>query len=90
MRAPGLEAEEYQTEEYGRPRNRRCFALCGSDGVEHVRMVFDQETHTIDNRQTVTACRFAEHAQCEERDHEAADQQSDAAGQQARGIEQAL
>ena len=41
-------------------------------------MVFDQETHTVDNRQTVTACRFAEHAQCEERDHEAADQQSDA------------
>ena len=30
-------------------------------------MVFDQETHTVDNRQTVTACRFAEHAQCEER-----------------------
>ena len=41
-------------------------------------MVFDQETHTVDNRQTVTACCFAEHAQCEERDHEAADQQADA------------
>ena len=41
-------------------------------------MVFDQETHTVDNRQTVTACRLAEYTQREERDHEAADQQADA------------
>ena len=78
VRTPGLQTEEEQTGKYGRPRNRRRQRIRRSDGIEHVRMVFDQETHTVDNRQTVTACCFAEHAQCEERDHEAADQQADA------------
>ena len=78
VRTPGLQAEEEQTGKYSRPRNRRRQRIRRSDRVEHIRMVFDQETHTVDNRQTVTACRFAEHTQCEERDHKAADQQADA------------
>lgn len=44
---PRLEAEEYQTEEYGWPWNRRCFALRGSDGVEHVCVVMNEVAHTV-------------------------------------------
>ena len=78
MRAPGLKAEEEQAGKYSRPRNRRRQRVRRCDGVEHIRMVFDQKAHAVDDRQTVAARRPAEHAKCKERDHEAADQQSDA------------
>ena len=79
MGAPGLEAEEYQTEEYGRPRNRRCFALRGCDGVEHIGVVVDQVAHAVhDGNAAVAAGGMAEHAQRQERDHQSADQQTDA------------
>ena len=77
--APGLEAEEYQTEEYGRPRNRRCFALCGCDGVEHIGVVVDQVAHAVhDGNAAVAAGGMTEHVEREERDHQSADQQTDA------------
>ena len=79
MRAPRLEAEEYQTEEYGRPRNRRCFALCGSDGVEHVCVVMNEIAHTVhDSNAAFTAGGMAEHVECQEWDHQTADQQAHA------------
>ena len=79
MRAPRLEAEEYQTEEYGRPRNRRCFALRGCDGVEHIGVVVDQVAHAVhDGNAAVAAGGMAEHVEREERDHQSADQQTDA------------
>ena len=79
MRAPRLEAEEYQTEEYGRPRNRRCFALRGCDGVEHIGVVVDQVAHAVhDSNAAVAAGGMTEHVEREERDHQSADQQTDA------------
>ena len=79
MRAPRLEAEEYQTEEYGRPRNRRCFTLCRSDGVEHIGVVVDQVAHAVhDGNAAVAAGGMTEHVEREERDHQSADQQTDA------------
>ena len=79
MGAPGLEAEEYQTEEHGRPRNRRCFALCGSDGVEHVCVVMNEVAHTVhDSNAAFTAGGMTEHVECQKRDHQTADQQAHA------------
>ena len=79
MRAPGLEAEEYQTEEYGRPRNRRCFALRGCDGVEHIGVVVDQVAHAVhDGNAAFTAGGMTEHVECQKRDHQTADQQAHA------------
>ena len=79
MGAPRLEAEEYQTEENGRPRNGRCFTLRRSDRVEHVCVVMNEVAHTVhDSNAAFTAGGMTEHVECQERDHQTADQQAHA------------
>ena len=79
MGTPGLEAEEYQTEEHGRPRNGRCFTLRRSDRVEHIGVVANEVAHAVhDGHAALAAGGMTEHVECQERDHQTADQQAHA------------
>ena len=77
MRAPGLEAKKYKAGEYGRPRNCRRQGISRGDGIQLLRIVLNQILEAIDNGKAFRTGGIAQHMQCKERNHQAADQQAD-------------